>query len=180
MLVTNDEELATKCQELKNLCFKPGKRFIHEDLGWNYRMTNLQAALGVAQLEQLGTFVDRKREIGAMYHHAFSAIEGISLSPVSTDYADNIYWVNGLVIDKDHHLNAEDAMKKMGDAKIGTRPFFYPMHLQPVFKNMGLFLNESYPVSEHMAEKGFYVPSGLGLADEDIQTVIEKVKNIFA
>ena len=178
MLVTNDEELAIKCQELRNLCFKPGKRFVHEDLGWNYRMTNLQAALGVAQLEQLDKFVARKREIGSIYQEMLGSVEGITLSTASTDYADNIYWVNGIMMDANHSLNAEAVMKKLGEAEIGSRPFFYPMHLQPVFTKTGLFTNEKYPIAEQMAEYGFYVPSGLGITDDQIKEVAETVIRI--
>ena len=180
MLVTDDEELAIKCGELRNLCFKPGKRFVHEDIGWNYRMTNLQAALGVAQLEQLDKFVSRKREIGAMYHELLNNVDVISLAPATTSYADNIYWVNGIMMHEDYKLNAEGVMKMLGEKQIGTRPFFYPMHLQPVFKKMGLFGNEDYPVASLLADRGFYLPSGLGISDEEIEIVAQALKSILA
>jgi len=171
MLVCNDEALAEQCRKLRNLAFEPkGRRFIHHELGWNYRMTNLQAALGVAQLEKMEFHIERKRAIGQQYRQGLKDIKGFQLPMENTDYAQNIYWVFGLVADSE--AQQEAMVKKLGDAKIGTRPFFWCMHEQPVFKKMGLFENESYPVAEKLARNGFYIPSGLGLSDEDISKVI--------
>ena len=171
MLVCNDDEVADKCRKLRNLAFEPrGRRFIHHELGWNYRMTNLQAALGVAQLEKMEFHIERKRAIGQLYRQGLKDIKGFQLPMENTDYAQNIYWVFGLVADSE--AQQEAMVKKLGDAKIGTRPFFWCMHEQPVFKKMGLFENESYPVAEKLARNGFYIPSGLGLSDEDISKVI--------
>ena len=174
MLVCNDEALAEQCRKLRNLAFEPkGRRFIHHELGWNYRMTNLQAALGVAQLEKMEFHIERKRAIGQQYRQGLKEIKGFQLPLENTDYAQNIYWVFGLVADSESQQEA--MVKKLGDAKIGTRPFFWCMHEQPVFKKMGLFENESYPVAEKLARNGFYIPSGLGLSDEEITTVCEVI-----
>jgi perosamine synthetase len=171
MLVCNEDEVADKCKKLRNLAFEPqGRRFIHHEIGWNYRMTNLQAALGVAQLEKMEYHIQRKREIGQQYRQGLRDIKGFQLPLEKTDYAQNIYWVFGLVADSE--VQQEVMVKKLGDAKIGTRPFFWCMHEQPVFKKMGLFENESYPVAEKLARNGFYIPSGLGLTNEDISEVI--------
>lgn len=174
MLVCNDEPLAEQCRKLRNLAFEPkGRRFIHHELGWNYRMTNLQAALGVAQLEKMEFHIHRKRAIGRQYTQGLKNIKGFQLPVQNTDYAQNIYWVFGLVANSEEQQEA--MVKKLGDAKIGTRPFFWCMHEQPVFKKMGLFENESYPVAEKLARNGFYIPSGLGLSDEDITKVINTI-----
>lgn len=179
MVMTDDVELVEKCRSLRNLCFIPEKRFLHYELGWNFRMTNLQAALGVAQLEQLDKFVKRKREIGRKYNDAFKIFEDIVQLPLSqTEYAENIYWVYGLVL-KTSKIDAETAMKHLAKEGIGTRPFFWCMHEQPVFNKQGLFTNEKYPVAENLARQGFYIPSGLGLTDEEIDIVIEKVSNFL-
>ncbi|MDW8288419.1 MAG: DegT/DnrJ/EryC1/StrS family aminotransferase [Flammeovirgaceae bacterium] len=179
MVMTDDVELAEKCRSLRNLCFIPEKRFLHYELGWNFRMTNLQAALGVAQLEQLDKFVKRKREIGRKYNDAFKIFEDIVQLPLSqTEYAENIYWVYGLVL-KSSKIDAETAMKHLAKEGIGTRPFFWCMHEQPVFNKQGLFTNEKYPVAENLARQGFYIPSGLGLTDKEIDIVIEKVSNFL-
>ncbi|MEN9349444.1 MAG: hypothetical protein RL372_422 [Bacteroidota bacterium] len=179
MIVTDNEQLANKCRELRNLCFIPPRRFIHEELGWNFRMTNLQAALGVAQLERLDEFVEKKRQIGYWYNELLKDIPGIQLPLPITDYAENIYWVYGILIDQDHSLNALDAMAKLDKMGIGSRPFFYPMHQQPVFNKAGLFVNDQHPNSIHLAENGFYIPSGLALTMEQADEVATAMKEIF-
>jgi perosamine synthetase len=172
MLVCNDENIAEQCKKLRNLAFEPkGRRFIHNEIGWNYRMTNLQAALGVAQLEKMDYHIQRKREIGKQYHQYLKDIVGFQLPLQETVYAENIYWVFGLVANNEKEQEA--IVKKLADAKIGTRPFFWCMHEQPVFKKMGLFENESYPVAEKLARNGFYIPSGLGLTNGEIAIVSE-------
>ncbi len=180
MIVTDDEALFKKCQGLRNLCFQPQRRFVHEDLGWNMRMTNLQAALGVAQLEKLDQTIVRKRDMGRRYTALFSDLQKYVLLPLDkTAYAENIYWVYGMVLKDTVPFEAEIVMKKLGELGIGTRPFFYPMHQQPVFKKMGLFMGESYPVAERLAARGFYIPSGLALTERQIRDVAEKVKRMF-
>ena len=179
MIVTDDEEIAERCRSLRNLCFKPGKRFEHDEMGFNFRMTNLQAAVGVAQFERMDEFIKKKRDTGKMYNELLKDIKGIQIPLESTPFAENIYWVYGILIKDNKKGNAFDAMKKLNEKKIGTRPFFYPMHLQPVFRKMGLFKDESYPVSEKISESGFYIPSGLGLTEEQIVRTSKEVRNLF-
>ena len=176
MVLTDDYQIAERCRSLRNLCFKPTKRFVHDELGWNFRMTNLQAAVGVAQLERLDEFIERKRLMGQLYTKLLAGTPGIQLPVVSTDYAVNIYWVYGVVLDDDLPFDAIEAMRRLGERQIGTRPFFYPMHQQPVFRRMGLFNGVSCPVSERIAERGFYLPSGLALTENEIETVAAVVK----
>jgi len=171
MIVTNDDQLAEDCRSLRNLCFLPHKRFVHERLGWNLRMTNIQAALGLAQLERLDEFVQRKRKIGALYTKLMKDVPGIQLPLVKTDYADNIYWVFGIVLDESLGMDAEEAMKRLASKGIGTRPFFYPMHQQPVLQRMGLFAGETHSVAERFYTYGFYLPSGLSLTELQISKV---------
>jgi len=171
MLVTDDAKFAERCRSLRNLCFQPQKRFVHEELGWNFRMTNLQAALGVTQLERLDEFVARKRHIGQRYTELLSDVPGLQLPIPKTEYAENIYWVYGMVLKDDVPFDAVEAMVRLGKYKIGTRPFFWCMHEQPVFCNMGLFDGVSCPVAEKLARRGFYIPSGLGLTDEQMEQV---------
>lgn len=180
MIMTDDEALANKCRSLRNLCFIPEKRFYHEELGFNFRMTNMQAALGLAQLERLDEFVVKKRRMGEQYTSLLRGVTGIQLPLEKTPYAENIYWVYGIVLNDDIQFDALEAMKRLGAEKIGTRPFFWPMHEQPVFHKMGLFVNEKYPVAERIARRGFYVPSGLALKSEQIDTVSEAVKKILS
>jgi perosamine synthetase len=171
MIVTNDEKLSNRCQKLRNLAFEPiGRRFVHEEIGWNYRMTNMQAALGLAQLEKINEHIKIKREIGKQYQDGFKGMSGFKLPLTKTDYADNIYWVFGLIAETEDLC--EKTVKRLSELQIGTRPFFWCMHEQPVFKKMGLFKNERYPVAEKLARNGFYLPSGLGISINEIRTVI--------
>jgi perosamine synthetase len=179
IIVTDNPQLAERCQYLRNLCFQPQKRFVHEELGWNMRMSNLQAALGVAQLERLDEFVDRKRRMGKRYTELLADTPGIELPLAKTDYAENIYWVYGIVLKDEVPFDAEVAMTKLAEYKIGTRPFFWCMHEQPVFRKMGLFEGVSCPVAERLARRGFYVPSGLALTEEQIEQVVTFLKEII-
>jgi len=179
MIVTDDEGIAERCRSLRNLCFGTKKRSMHNEMGFNFRMTNLQAAVGLAQLERLDEFICRKRHIGKLYNDLLQSVSGIDLPVEEKKFAKNIYWVFGIVINDSKKHSADFIIKKLAENKIGTRPFFYPMHLQPVFKNMNLFADESYPVSERIAEQGFYIPSGLGLKDEQIEYTSEVLKKIF-
>lgn len=179
MIVTDDPNLAERCYSLRNLCFQPQQRFVHEELGWNLRMTNLQAALGLAQLERLDEFVLRKRRLGRRYTELLSGIPGLQLPIPATDYAENIYWVYGVVLGDEIPFAAVEAMQRLRQHHIGTRPFFWCMHEQPVFHKMGLFQGESYPVAERMARRGFYLPSGLALTELEIERVAEAVKAVL-
>ncbi|MEE4216003.1 MAG: DegT/DnrJ/EryC1/StrS family aminotransferase [Xanthomonadales bacterium] len=179
MIVTDDEELAERCRSKRNLCFQTSQRFVHEELGWNYRMTNLQAALGIAQLERLDTSVARKREIGKFYNDAFCDQEHLQLPLPVTDYAENIYWVYGIVLRDSCSLDAAEMIGRLAQADVGARPFFWPMHEQPVLVKMGLAGDETCPVAERLARRGLYLPSGLGTGNEDLTRVAEVVRDIL-
>lgn len=170
MVLTDDDGLAERCRDLRNLSFGRRRRFVHEDLGWNFRMSNLQAAVGVAQLERLDQAIMRKREIGRRYRELLAGIP-CQLPCPATDYAENIYWVFGLVLNDEVKADAETVMRTLASSGVGTRPFFYPMHLQPVFRRRGLFAGVRCPVSERLAERGFYIPSGLGLSISEVDQV---------
>lgn len=180
MVLTDDAGLAERCRSLRNLCFKQGPRFVHEELGWNFRMTNLQAALGLAQLERLDESVRRKRAMGAEYTVLLRGTRGVRLPLERTEYAESIYWVYGMLLEEHAGIDAREAMRRLGDAGVGTRPFFWPMHRQPVFERMGLFAGERYPVAEALGTRGFYVPSGLALTRAQIGTVAQRVKELMA
>ncbi len=180
MVLTNDHQLATRCQSLRNLCFKPESRFIHEEIGWNYRLTNIQAALGIAQLEKLDQTLLQKAHIGSLYYDLLCSIPDICLPTTTTPYSNNIYWVFGLVLGDSYSINVADIMSELRKLHVGSRPFFYPIHLQPVFTKLGLFKNISLPVSEKLATNGFYIPSGVTLSDSDIFEVSTKLSSILS
>lgn len=182
MVVTDDEELAERCRSIRNLCFRKDVRYIHDEISDNYRMTNLQAAVGLAQLEQLDEFIKQKRKMGRYYTEKFREVDGLILPLEKTEYADNIYWVYGLLLDRNIHTDNRTVQRMLMERGIGTRTFFWCMHEQPVYRNHGLFLNESYLNAEYLARKGFYIPSGLALTtpqmDEVANRVIEVIENL--
>jgi perosamine synthetase len=179
MVLTDDLALAKRCRSLRNLCFQPQQRFVHEELGWNYRLSNIQAAIGVAQLEQLDKFVQIKRAMGRKYTEALCDLDDVQLPLAKTESAENIYWVYGLVLGNRFSFDAAEAMQRLKHQGVGTRPFFWCMHEQPVFRKMGLFNNVSCPVAERLARRGFYIPSGLGLTETGMTKVIKAVREVL-
>ena len=139
-------------------------------------MTNLQAALGVGQLERIDQIVDRKRAIAMAYHERLEDVKGIAL-PVEEEWAKNVYWVYGIVLDDSRGMDAVQFAKRLAEVGIDTRPFFLGMHEQPVFQKMGLFINETYPVAEHLARQGLYLPTGLTIKENEIDQVCDTVRN---
>lgn len=179
MVLVDDDKLRDRCNLFRNLCHSPARRFYHEELGYNFRMSNIQAAVGVAQLEKIEDHLKLKRELGASYQEKLKNVEGLQLPVAKTEYAENLYWVFGIVLDENVPMDAREIMDKLAQKNIGCRPFFYPMHLQPIFRKMGLFENESYPVAEKLGERGFYVPSGLTVTEEERIYVAEQVKEVL-
>tara|TARA_B100002019_G_scaffold126528_1_gene108981 strand:- start:8228 stop:9358 length:1131 start_codon:yes stop_codon:yes gene_type:complete len=179
MVVTNSKDLSDKCRYYRNLCFDNTKRFQHEHLGWNMRLTNMQAAIGVAQLEQLDKFVSIKKEIGENYTKMLEGVEEIQLPLRKTEYCSNNYWVYPIVLKDKFKHDAIELQSHLAKYNIGTRPFFWPIHQQNVFKKIGLFKNERYPVSERIAKKGFYIPSGMALTLKQQKYVVKTLKKIL-
>ena len=179
MVVTDDEKLAERCRMLRNLCFRKDIRDVHDEISDNYRFTNLQAAVGLAQLERLDEFVERKRAMGKYYTGQLKDIDGLILPVERTDYADNIYWVYGIVLDKQIEADNKTVQKLLAEEGIGSRTFFWCMHEQPVYQKQGLFKEESYPDAEYLARKGFYIPSGLALTTEQMERVVMGVRRVM-
>jgi len=179
MVLTDDPELAERCRGLRNLCFDNRRRFVHEELGWNYRLTNLQAALGLAQLEKLDVTVEKKRRMGRRYTALLADMARLRLPLDKTEYAENLYWVYPLILDDSLEMDARAAMAALSARGVGTRPFFWPMHEQPVLRRMGLFDGVSCPVAEGLARRGFYIPSGVGLTDEELDRAAAIVRDVI-
>jgi perosamine synthetase len=180
MVLTNDGVLAERCRDLRNLCFGKTRRFVHEALGWNFRMSNLQAAVGVAQLERLPQTIEKKRRIGGWYNGLLADVDRIGRLPPTTSYADNVHWVYGVVLDDTVPFDAEEAMRRLAAEHIGTRPFFWPMHEQPVLQRMGLFDGVKCPVAERIARRGFYLPSGVALERGQAEAVAQALRRILS
>lgn len=179
MVLTDDETLKERCVSFRNLCHSKERRFYHEYLGYNFRMSNIQAAVGVAQLERIEEHLEKKRALGQAYQGELNGISKLQLPVSETEYAQNLYWVFGMVLDQGVPFDAIGAMERLADRGVGCRPFFYPMHLQPVFRKMGLFAGERYPVAERLGERGFYVPSGLAVTEEQVRYVSRQVREIL-
>jgi perosamine synthetase len=175
MVLTNDLALAEKCRRLRNLGFEEnGRRFVHNEFGWNYRMTNMQAAIGLAQLEYWDEHLARKKHIGNRYRAALNNISELRLQASNCGYAENVYWVFGIVAKSEERC--DEMTVHLNNQGIGTRPFFWCMHEQPVFRKMGLFKGERHPVAEELARNGFYIPSGLGISEDEADHVIDTIK----
>ena len=173
MILTNDKRLYEKCRSLRNLCFgKDNNRFNHDDIGWNYRMTNLQAAIGCGQLKNISKIIRRKREIGRRYISILNKSKIIFIQPYKLNYAKNIFWVFGVLLKKNANISRDRIIKKLLKKNIQTRTFFFPMHKQKIFKKMKVFpKNQKFVNAEYLSKNGFYLPSGLGISNSDIDFV---------
>lgn len=178
MVLTDSKELFEQLKSFRNLCFNNEKRYIHDRLGWNYRMSNLQAAVGLAQLENLSEAVCRRREIANLYYEGLGDVEGITLPLKNQGFGENINWVFAITINQTLSLTASEFRAKLHADGVGTRSFFYPLHLQPVLKELdsSYLVNGDCANSELLYERGLYLPSGLGLTDDEVKTVCSIVK----
>lgn len=178
MVLTDDPLLADRARSLRNLCFLPNRRFYHERLGFNFRLTNLQAALGLAQLERMDRIVAKKRWMGQEYTRRLRGIAGLQL-PVEEPWARSVYWMYGVVVSEETGWDAAEFARRLREHGVETRPFFLGMHEQPVFQQRGLFLGERYPVAERIARQGLYLPSGLALTEEQLGQVCSAVRKVL-
>jgi perosamine synthetase len=174
MVLTDDAMLAETARSRRNLSFQSKRRFYHEDMGFNFRLTNLQAALGLGQLERMDEIVARKRWIGAEYTRRLSDISGLQL-PAEESWARNVYWMYGLVLSEATGMDALQFATRLKERGVETRPFFLGMHEQPVLQDRGLFPDEHHPVAERLGRQGLYLPSGLALTEEQLSDVCEIV-----
>lgn len=177
MVVTNDFTIAERARRMKDLAHSKNKRFLHTDLAYNYRMTNLQAALGLAQLEKIEDYVNFRRSHAYLYNNLLQNIRGIRLPP-EKKYVKNVYWMYGILINNEFGINRDELAQKLKSKGIETRDFFIPVHQQPAFLKMGLFKDELYPVADLLCKSGLYLPSGSGLTEDQINQVCDSVETI--
>ena len=181
MILTNNKKIYNKCKSLRNLCFGIGtKKFNHDDIGWNYRMTNVQAAIGCGQLKNISWIIRRKRQIGKRYISILKKCNKIYIQPYKLSYSKNIFWVFGILLKKNANISRDQVTKKLLKHNIQTRNFFYPMHKQKIFKKMKLFTKrQKFPNSDCLSKKGFYLPSGLGITNVEIDFVAKTLLKIL-
>jgi perosamine synthetase len=180
MVLTKSEAYAEKARSLRNLCFRSDRRFLHTELGHNYRLTNLQAAIGAAQVGKIEELVQLKRTMAAGYTSGLRDCPGLTL-PVEEPWARNVYWMYGLVLDESLGFNARALADRLRARGVETRPFFLPMNVQPALHDLGLFTdNEPFPVAERLGEYGLYLPSSLGLTAGETEFVCQAVRSEVA
>ena len=176
--LTQQESPSSK---LKNYAFEH-PRFLHNELGVNYRMSNIHAAIGLAQTENADMLVEARRNVGLRYNRLLKDVKGIIL-PKEKENCKNVYWMYGIVLNDDVKLSRDEVVKKLRERGVDTRNFFIPMHKQPVFLEKKLEnvpdCNDNYPVSEKIGVRGFYLPSSSNLSEEDAIFVCDKLKEVL-
>ena len=179
MALTSDEKIFKKMKDLRNLAFNKVRRFSHNQIGYNYRMTNVQAAIGLSQLEKISEHIKIKRKNTAIYNKILKSLNLPLHLPIEKEWARSTFWMYGIVL-KNKKMTASYLAKKLFKKKIETRPLFLGMHEQPIFKKMKLFKKEEFPNTEYLSKYGLYLPSGLRLNKAKIEKICEILKSIFS
>lgn len=177
MVTTDSDELAGIARRVKDLSHSQVKRFIHDGLGYNYRLTSLQAALGSGQLLHIDDFLATKRHMAELYAAGLKDIPGLTL-PITRDWATHVYWMYAILIDEAKYgLNKDEFRAALLKNGIDTRDFFYAPASQPALTDLGLG-GGKFPVTEGIAQTGCYLPSGLAITDAQIESVCETIRSI--
>ena len=180
MITTNNQKLYDKMSSLKNLSFGKIDRFNHDDIGWNYRMTNLQASLGLSQLKRINKIVSLRHKVGLRYYNNLKNNKNIFMPPPKQKGSKNIYWVIAILItNKKLKLDAKKMISILKKEGIGARPFFWPMHKQTILNQLKLIKSKTFPNSEYISKYGFYVPSSLSLNNTEIDYISKKINSIL-
>jgi len=175
MVTTNDDALAERLRLLRNLAFTQ-PRFRHELLGYNFRMTGMQAAMGVVQVKRIESIIDDKRRMAAAYNRALASLEWLQL-PAEVEWARNVYWMYGVVIRPESGLRRADVVRSLEKAGIETRTFFCPMNAQPALQRLSGFRDVPCPIAEGLWARGFYLPSSAKLTEAEIDQVAGALAN---
>jgi perosamine synthetase len=179
IILTNNKKLHEKACSLRNLAFGKKNRFNHDDIAWNYRFTNMQAALGLSQLKRLSKIVKTKRRIGHQYYNLLKSNKFISIQPPTLNNESNIYWIFGILIKKNSKFKKETVIKKLLNKGIQCRDFFWPMHKQKIFKNLKQFKNKKFPIADLLSKNGFYIPTGMSITKKEIKYIATSINKIF-
>jgi len=178
MVTTNNDDMADIARRMKDLSHSKAKRFIHDALGYNYRLTSMQAALGSGQLLHIEEFLTTKRRMAELYKKGLLDIPGLSL-PITRDWATHVYWMYAILIDEQKFgMNKDEFRAKLLEKGVDTRDFFYAPCDQPLLNLQGQALKARFPVTEKIARDGCYLPSGLAITDSQIETVCETIRSI--
>lgn len=181
MCTTNNKDIAVKIKRLRNHAFDL-PRFIHNEIGFNYRLTNIQAAIGLAQVENANMLVEARRSIGMRYNKRLKGIKGLIL-PIEKSCVKNVYWMYGIVLTDEVKYSKEEVMQKLKDLGVETRSFFIPMHKQPAYINKVVEnvpdCKGSFPISDKISQRGFYVPSFSNISDKEIEYICKSLEDIL-
>jgi perosamine synthetase len=177
MVLTDDDYIADRLRGLRNLCFGPN-RFDHDELGYNFRLGNLQAAIGFAQVERIDEILASKRRIGALYDELFANVKRVQVQ-AKRNWARVNYWMYGLVVDDDIPIDNIELARRLKELGIDTRPFFKGMHDQAAFLRRGLFCGLKFPVTERLSRRGLYLPTGVSLTDRQVRIVATAVRQVL-
>jgi perosamine synthetase len=172
MVTTDREDVARLAWNLRDHAFSTERHFWHKYLGYNYRMTNLQAAIGLAQTEQLARFVAARRANAAYYTELLRRIPGI-VTPPEAPWATNVFWMYGILLTEEFGLTRDQLRAGLARRGIETRTFFIPMHCQPIYFDQ--YRGQRFPVAEDLCKRGLYLPSASNLTRHDVETVVEAV-----
>lgn len=180
MITTNDPVIAERARSLRSLAYGPARRrFMHSEVGFNYRMTNLQAALGCAQLEKIEEVIENKRRVARLYTEQLSGLPEVQV-PAEKPYAKSVYWMYHIVLRGFEQKYRDLVMQLLAERGIETRPAFIPYNLQEIFIRDGLTQPGFCPVANRIAEGGFYLPSSGSLTEEDIRCVSRHLKDVLS
>jgi perosamine synthetase len=177
MVLTNNDEIAKIARNLRDHAFSEERHFWHKYLGYNYRMTNLQAAVGLAQTERFAELIECRRNNAMIYSALLKNVPGLTLPPEAPT-VKNVFWMYGVMVQPEFGLNRDELREQLAKRGIETRAFFVPMHLQPIYYEK--YGQENYPRAEELCAKGFYFPSSSGLTREEIEFIAGVVKQIQA
>ncbi|MFA5145030.1 MAG: DegT/DnrJ/EryC1/StrS family aminotransferase [Candidatus Omnitrophota bacterium] len=178
MLITNNKKLANKIRSLKSLAFGNKHRFMHKDIGYGYRMTNIQAAIGYAQFKKIEKLIKMKRKMADYYTKNFIAIPSLQL-PIEEKYARNVYWMYHVVLKRDSALSRNKIMKELSGRGIETRESFIPYNMQEIFTRKGWTAYGDCPIANFVAKNGFYLPSSPDLTEKEQNYVIKNIKEVI-
>jgi perosamine synthetase len=173
MITTNDENLYEKAKYLRDHAMSKEKRYWHTQIGFNYRITNIQAALGLAQLERINELIEKRRQIFSWYKEFLQGIDGIKLNP-EKPWAKNVYWMVCLVLEKDFRIDRDELMSKLRERGIDTRPFFYPI------SDMPMYHKSNTPVAHRISQRGLNLPTFFNITKDDVKFICDTLKEVLA
>ena len=172
MLLTDRSEFVLKAKKLSTQSREEALHYEHAQVGYNYRLSNILAALGRAQLKSLDQYVEKRREIFNYYYNNLKNVEGIRFMP-EIENGKSTRWLSVVLMENINHDKIEDIIRSFSEENIEVRPIWKPMHLQPVFEDASFYYNGQKPISASLFEHGLCLPSGSDLSKNDLNRIIE-------